>query len=188
MNNGYYVRQPCVTVKITKNCSTFDLYHSSASELGVYYTARHCTILCRDTECTQHMSDAAMKVDPDFYDRRLIDSTEAGGGGIAVNNSMRQNRVEQPRRPLGGGMMHDDNRPDLPDYLIRQHSLLGLYLSLNPNDEGTLIFRLLSVRAPSYQIRLLIARFGTLDFGDLWSCVLYPVFCDSSTVRCDTYI
>lgn len=78
------------------------------------------------------MSDAAMKVDPEFYNHRLLETD----GGI------RPNRVEQSSsRSAGlgmsmGGMLREDDRPDLPDYLVRQHSLLGLYLSLNPGEEG----------------------------------------------------
>lgn len=79
------------------------------------------------------MSDAAVKVDPEFYNRRLLETD----GMVRTNNhgeqlSSRSAGIGMSRR----GMMLEDDRPDLPDYLVRQHSLLGLYLSLNPGDEG----------------------------------------------------
>lgn len=36
-------------------------------------------------------------------------------------------------RGMGG---YQNSTLDLPDYLVRQHSILGLYLSLFPHDEG----------------------------------------------------
>lgn len=89
-----------------------------------------------------------MKVDPDYYNRRLLgsdeDTTSSGGNHARIRNNvhggMEQSRSMEMEGRLGqraSGMrcMRDD-RPDLPDYLLRQHSLLGLYLSLNPGDEG----------------------------------------------------
>eukprot|EP00752_Nemacystus_decipiens_P004370 g3994.t1 len=80
------------------------------------------------------MSDAAVKVDPEYYNTRLLE-TEAnvgarsagasfGGGGTGGGGG-------------GGGLGRNvGGLPDLPDYLVRQHSLLGFYLSLNPGDEA----------------------------------------------------
>lgn len=83
------------------------------------------------------MSDAALKVDPDFYNRRLLETEtpsdrsrmayregEVGGAGTGGGG----------RRGMDGGY----GAPELADYLVRQHSLLGFYLSLNPRDEGVL--------------------------------------------------
>lgn len=91
-----------------------------------------------------------MKVDPDFYNRRLLDteanqsqrsfSSTAGTssrGGVAGSGSSVGGagmRGSGPGSGLLGGFQ--DAIPDLPDYLMRQHSLLGLYLSLNPPDES----------------------------------------------------
>lgn len=81
------------------------------------------------------MSDAALKVDPEFYNRRLLDTEissdrsrmayrvgEVGGAGTGGGG----------RRGVDGGY----GAPELADYLVRQHSLLGFYLSLNPRDVG----------------------------------------------------
>lgn len=102
------------------------------------------------------MSDAAMKVDPEYYNKRLLETNSqraaaapghfpaaappsdtpswsgdgrGGGGGGGAGSGVNVGGA------LGGGGL-----PDLPDYLVRQHSLLGLYLSLNPGDEGTISF------------------------------------------------
>lgn len=79
------------------------------------------------------MSDAAVKVDPEFYNTRLLE-TETNGGA-------RRSGANFGGGGSGGGGGHGRNvggLPDLPDYLVRQHSLLGFYLSLNPGDEGRL--------------------------------------------------
>lgn len=77
------------------------------------------------------MSDAAVKVDPEFYNARLLETESNGqpqrvganfGGGGGSGGGGRGGNF--------GGL------PDLPDYLVRQHSLLGFYLSLNAGDEG----------------------------------------------------
>lgn len=90
----------------------------------------------------QDMSDAAMKVDPDYYNRRLLETdlrvdqsrraaaTGAGGAHAAPSS------WGAGGGGGGGGIGGSGGLPDLPDYLVRQHSLLGLYLSLNPGDEG----------------------------------------------------
>lgn len=85
------------------------------------------------------MSNAAVKVDPDYYNRRLLEtdadqsrrvfsspSVIGSMGGVGLTGS-------GAGRGMGG---YQDSTPDLPDYLVRQHSLLGLYLSLFPRDEG----------------------------------------------------
>ncbi|CAM9836525.1 unnamed protein product [Scytosiphon promiscuus] len=97
------------------------------------------------------MSDAAMKVDPEYYNKRLLETNSQGaaaapgrfpaasppsanpswGGGVGgggVGGGGSSGSAGSASR--GGGL------PDLPDYLVRQHSLLGLYLSLNPGDEA----------------------------------------------------
>ncbi|CAM9200257.1 unnamed protein product [Ectocarpus sp. 13 AM-2016] len=88
------------------------------------------------------MSDAAMKVDPDYYNRRLLETdarvdpsrraaaTGAGGAHSAPSS------WGAGGGGGGGGGGGSGGLPDLPDYLVRQHSLLGLYLSLNPGDEA----------------------------------------------------
>lgn len=78
------------------------------------------------------MSDAAVKVDPEFYNTRLL---ETGA-------NMDPRRAGANLGGGGGGGGHGGNvggLPDLPDYLVRQHSLLGFYLSLNPGDEGKVV-------------------------------------------------
>ena len=98
------------------------------------------------------MSDAAMKVDPDFYNRRLLESDAngleqsrnaslqgGGGGGGGGPGSMGGSApIGMMGGERAGGYDGGYVAPDLPDYLVRQHSLLGLYLSLNPTDEGRL--------------------------------------------------
>lgn len=94
------------------------------------------------------MSDAAVKVDPDFYNQRLLETepsvdqsrrafpasaASAGGRGAGGGFGM----LGGAGRDGGGGGGY--GAPDLPDYLVRQHSLLGLYLSLNPGDEGAFV-------------------------------------------------
>ncbi|CAM9271166.1 unnamed protein product [Ectocarpus sp. 12 AP-2014] len=88
------------------------------------------------------MSDAAMKVDPDYYNRRLLETdarvdpsrraaaTGAGGAHSAPSP------WGAGGGGGGGGSGGSGGLPDLPDYLVRQHSLLGLFLSLNPGDEA----------------------------------------------------
>lgn len=102
------------------------------------------------------MSDAAVKVDPDFYNRSLLESdanvdqsrrafpasgASLGGGGAGGGGSigMLGGAGRDGGRGGGGGGGYGGGygTPDLLDYLVRQHSLLGLYLSLNPGDEGT---------------------------------------------------
>ncbi|CAM9384511.1 unnamed protein product [Hapterophycus canaliculatus] len=97
------------------------------------------------------MSDAAMKVDPEYYNKRLLETNSqrgaaaagrfpaaappsatpswgGGGGGASAGGGASTGGINGGN---GGG-----GRPDLPDYLVRQHSLLGLCLSLNPGDEA----------------------------------------------------
>lgn len=103
------------------------------------------------------MSDAAMKVDPDFYNRRLLETDgnrveqsrrvpPQGAGGIGAA-SMGGSAPIGMMGGAGGGGGYDGGymAPDLPDYLVRQHSLLGFYLSLNPADEGGLSAAVLRV-------------------------------------------
>lgn len=80
------------------------------------------------------MSDAAVKVDPDFYNARLLETETNGGARRAAANFGGGGGSGGG----GGGGRNGGRSPDLPDYLVRQHSLLGFYLSLNPGDEGRL--------------------------------------------------
>ncbi|CAM9857060.1 unnamed protein product, partial [Laminaria digitata] len=94
------------------------------------------------------MSDAAMKVDPDYYNRRLLETEEngleqsrmappqgGGGGGGGPGSMGGSARLGMMGGGGAGGYDGGYVAPDLPDYLVRQHSLLGFYLSLNPTDE-----------------------------------------------------
>lgn len=117
------------------------------------------------------MSDAAVRVDPDFYNRRLLGAdasvqqnsqggySAAGGGG----NSMRTAGLSGDSGGImgqgGGGGGY--SAPDLPDYLVRQHSLLGFYLSLSPRDEGASVFSELQEKS-CYQIIVSIIRYASL--------------------------
>lgn len=83
------------------------------------------------------MSDAAVKVDPEYYNTRLLEETGTNGEPRRAGEA----NFGRGSGGHGGGGMHGGNvggLPDLPDYLVRQHSLLGFYLSLNPGDEGRL--------------------------------------------------
>lgn len=86
------------------------------------------------------MSDAAMKVDPEYYNRRLLetnaDQPKRAFSSASVTGSMGGGGVGRSGASGGLGGSFQDTRPDLPDYLLRQHSLLGLYLSLSTSDEG----------------------------------------------------
>ncbi|CAM9576356.1 unnamed protein product [Ectocarpus fasciculatus] len=87
------------------------------------------------------MSDAAMKVDPDYYNRRLLETdARVTGGGAAGGARPHPSAPPSSWGGGGGGGVGggggSGGLPDLPDYLVRQHSLLGLYLSLNPGDEA----------------------------------------------------
>ena len=90
------------------------------------------------------MSNATVKVESDFYNRRLLD-TEING-----DQSRRDYRNEGEGNGSAGGFGGGGGRgsgggvrmtsgfggTELFAYLVRQHSLLGLYLSLRPRDEG----------------------------------------------------
>lgn len=88
------------------------------------------------------MSDAAMKVDPEFYNRRLLETDASveqsrrafldGGRGAVGEGMGRGAALDGPGGVRAGGYA----ALDLPDYVVRQHSLLGFYLSLSPRDEG----------------------------------------------------
>ncbi len=88
------------------------------------------------------MTDAAVKVDPEYYSARLLASdgnaeSQMAGGGISrgsLNGGAPSSWGGSGGGGGGGGMAR--GLPELPDYLVRQHSLLGFYLSLNPGDEG----------------------------------------------------
>ena len=85
------------------------------------------------------MSDAAVKVDPDFYNRRLLDTEINGDQSRRVyRNGGEGNGFAGGGGGSGGGirMTNGFGGPELSDYLVRQHSLLGFYLSLRPRDEG----------------------------------------------------
>lgn len=107
------------------------------------------------------MSDAAMKVDPEYYNKRLLEtanvdqsrSSAAGAGGSTSFHPAGPPPPPPSQSSWGGGGSGGGGGgdgvfrggggggggdPDHADYLVRQHSLLGFYLSLNPGDEGLL--------------------------------------------------
>lgn len=115
------------------------------------------------------MTDAALNVDPDFYTHKLLetdDSAEqhqrallsafiventstppdekvaeaAPGSGAPIFVWSSGIRMQQARGSGGGGAAGGYSAPEFPDYVIRQHSLLGFYLSLNPGDEGVYLY------------------------------------------------
>lgn len=130
------------------------------------------------------MSDAAVKIDPDFYNRRLLETE------TSVDQSRRAfpaSATSVGGGPEGGiGMLGGAGRdgrgdggygaPNLPDYLVRQHSLLGLYLSLNPGDEGacavSLVRKIKSAAGNNLSAYISVVR-GTCRTEMLYEVVVY---------------
>lgn len=124
------------------------------------------------------MSDAALKVDPEFYNRRLLDTeTTSDRSRIAY----RVGEVRGAGTTGGGGrggMAGGYIAPELADYLVRQHSLLGFYLSLNPRDEG--VFDT-SVGLPNLwfsSIGSIVERCGSFITHTVGDCMVhYLLYC-----------
>lgn len=88
------------------------------------------------------MSDAAMKVDPEFCTRSGSMGRVGGGGGGGGGSAAGLMGSGEGRGGMHSGLSNSGgfSAPSPPDYIVRQHSFLGFYLSLNPGDEGTSMY------------------------------------------------